>query len=147
MKILLIGSEGQLGKSLIKAIPKDLELIESNKKNLNLENGNSIITSLKTINPDWVINCGAYTSVDKAEFEKKITFKINGMGPYFLAKYLKDIGGKLVQISSDFVFDGESNKAYNTDHPLRPINVYGESKAMAENLLTSKESNFDDIFF
>ena len=151
MRILITGAQGQLGRTLKKTAPnkiinKQITLIFKSKNELDLSDEKSCRDVIKKYKPEWIINCGAYTSVDKAEFEKKITFKINGMGPYFLAKYLKDIGGKLVQISSDFVFDGESNKAYNTDHPLRPINVYGESKAMAENLLTSKESNFDDIF-
>ena len=151
MRILITGAKGQLGRTLKKTNPKmiinkKISLIFKSKNELDLSDEYSCRDVINKYKPEWIINCGAYTSVDKAESEKEIAFNINGMGPYFLAKYLKNIGGKLLQISSDFVFDGESNRAYKTDHPLKPINVYGESKAMAENLLTNKESNFENIF-
>jgi len=151
MRILVTGAQGQLGRTLKKTNPKkivnkQISLIFKSKNELDLSDEYSCREVIKKYKPEWIINCGAYTSVDKAESEKNIAFNINGRGPYFLAKYLKKIGGKLIQISTDFVFDGESNKAYNIDHPLKPINVYGESKAMAENLLTNKESDFDNIF-
>ena len=151
MRILITGAQGQLGRTLKKTNPqiivnKQISLIFKSKNELDLSDEYSCRDVIKTYKPAWIINCGAYTSVDKAESEKKIAFNVNGRGPYFLAKYLKEIGGKLIQISTDFVFDGESNKAYKTNHPLKPLNVYGESKAMAENLLTCKESEFDNIF-
>ena len=151
MRILITGAQGQLGRTLKKTNPKkimnkQISLFLKSKNELDLSDEYSCREVIKKYKPEWIINCGAYTSVDKAESEKKIAFNINGRGPYFLAKYLKEIGGKLIQISTDFVFDGESNRAYKIDHPLKPINVYGESKAMAETLLKSKELDFDNIF-
>ena len=144
MKILITGSEGQLGKSLALTNPlkiKDDELVifKVNKEELDLSNEFSCKYIIEKIQPDWVINCGAYTAVDKAEREKSLAFQINGNGPYYLAKYLKNHGGKLIHISSDFVFDGKSNKPIEIDHPLNPINVYGESKAYGEKLLVREQ--------
>ena len=151
MKVLITGAEGQLGKTLIKKKPveifnKEIRLIYLSKKELDLSNELSCKELIKKYSPDWVINCGAYTSVDKAESQKEIANAVNSKGPYYLAKYLKEIKGKLIQISTDFVFNGESNKAYEIDHPIKPINAYGESKAQAERYLTKKEYNFENIY-
>lgn len=141
MKILLIGSKGQLGKSLSKTIPKDLELIESDKNNLNLENKNSIITSLKTISPDWVINCGAYTDVDKAENEKNLALQINAYALKTVSETLLETKGRLLHISTDFVFDGERSSPYPTNHPRKPLNIYGLSKSKGEEYIEKILSN------
>ena len=151
MKVLITGAEGQLGETLIKTKPpeiinKEIILISLSKKDLDLSNELSCKELIKKHNPDWVVNCGAYTSVDKAESQKEIANAVNARGPYYLAKYLKEINGKLIQISTDFVFNGESNKAYEIDHPIDPINAYGESKAQAERYLTKKEYEFENIF-
>ena len=151
MKILITGSNGQLGKALNKnkleiIESKNIQLINTLKSDLDLSNELSCIESIEKYNPDWVINCGAYTSVDKAEFESEKAYKINSYGPYFLAKILKKTGGKLIHISTDFVFDGKSNLAYKVEDKINPINTYGKTKALGENLLTNKENNFKDIF-
>lgn len=151
MKILITGADGQLGKTLIQVKPEKIEkeeisLISKNKKELDLSNEKLCKEVITQYKPDWIINCGAYTAVDKAESQRKLVNKINGSGPFFLAKYLNKFGGKMIQISTDFVFDGSKNKAYKVGDPQNPINVYGESKAISEKLLTNKESNFKNIF-
>ncbi len=107
MRILITGAQGQLGRTLKNTNPKQIvnkkiQLIFKSKAELDLRDEYSCREVIKKYKPVWIINCGAYTSVDKAESEKKIAFDINGRGPYFLAKYLKEIGGKLIQISTDF---------------------------------------------
>ena len=151
MKILITGSNGQLGKALNKnkleiIENKNIQIINTLKSDLDLSNELSCIESIEKFNPDWVINCGAYTAVDKAEFESEKAYKINSYGPYFLAKILKKTGGKLIHISTDFVFDGKSNIAYKVDDRINPINTYGKTKALGENLLIKKENKFRDIF-
>ena len=141
MKILITGSNGQLGKTLIedfKNINKKTQIYiyTPSRKDFNLcSKSNEIISFIDKLNPDWVINCGAYTSVDKAEFESEKAYKINSYGPYFLAKILQKTGGKLIHISTDFVFDGKSNIAYNVEDKINPINTYRKTKALGENLL------------
>ena len=149
MKILITGAEGQLGKSLALSYPSkikddELTIIRANREVLDLSKESSCKNIIEKIKPDWVLNCGAYTAVDQAEREKNLAFKVNGNGPYYLAKFLKENGGKLIHISSDFVFDGKNNKPYEIDHPLNPINVYGKSKAYGEKLLMS-DQNLDNF--
>ncbi len=149
MNILITGIAGQLGQHLILKKPskinsEEINIIGTSRRELDLGDESACRELILKINPDWVINCGAYTAVDKAESEKEIANLINGKGPYFIAKYLSETGGKLLHISTDFVFDGNNNEAYEINHPLNPINAYGESKALAEKLLIS-ENNFENI--
>ncbi len=151
MKVLITGANGQLGRALNKnkfELDKhqDLKIFNTTKSDLDLGNELSCRKAIEKYNPDWVINCGAFTAVDKAEIESKKAYKVNGYGPYFLAKKLQQTGGKLIHISTDFVFDGKSNKAYKVNDPINPINTYGKSKAMGEQFLTKKENNFKNIF-
>ena len=135
MKILLVGSSGQLGKSIIQKRPQNIQLLIPNKMEFNLRNGIECYRYIISNKPDWVINSGAYTNVDKAEEEKKLAYTINSEGPQFIAKALREIGGKLLQISTDYVFNGEQNSPYLPNQSLSPINTYGKTKAIAEGIL------------
>ena len=87
---------------------------------------------MKSIRPDWVINCGAYTFVDQAERNIEEAFKINSLAPKIIANALKSVGGKFLQISTDFVFNGTKKSPYIPTDKINPINIYGKSKALAE---------------
>ena len=144
MKILLTGGSGQLGKSIIKLKPLNIDLITPDRSKLDLSKTESCIKFVKKEKPDWIINCGAFTNVDKAESEKDNVFLINYEAPKNFSKVLSDYGGKLLHISSDYVFDGCKNKPYLTNDKVNPQNVYGYSKALAEQsikeILTEKNS-------
>lgn len=150
MKILITGSSGQLGKSLALTRPLEIgnaevKVIKTTREEFNISDKLSCEENIMKYKPDWIINCGAYTAVDKAEREKNIANEINGNAPYLLAKTLKEIGSNLIHISTDFVFDGCNNKAYKKDHPVNPINAYGESKAIGEKLLL-EDSDLENFF-
>ena len=132
MKILLTGGSGQLGKSIIKLKPLHVDLIAPDRSKLDLAETESCIKFVKEEKPDWIINCGAFTNVDKAESEKKNVLLINHEAPKNFSKVLSDYGGKLLHISSDYVFDGCKNKPYLTNDKVNPQNIYGYSKALAE---------------
>jgi len=132
MKVLITGSKGQLGRSLIKTKPEYISVIPTIKNNLNLLKKESIYKYIEHENPDWIINCAAYTNVDKAEEEKKLAYEINANGPKEISRVLKNIGGNLLQISTDFVFDGKNNQPYKTLDIKNPINYYGYSKSIGE---------------
>lgn len=132
MKIVLIGSSGQLGRSIIKYAPKNIDLITPDRFQLDLNKRKECYEYILDISPDWVINSGAYTNVDKAELEQELAFEINAKGPESIAKAVSKIGGKLLQISTDYVFDGRQNMPYKVSQNISPINFYGQTKAKGE---------------
>lgn len=135
MKVLLTGSEGQLGFSIQKLIPKGIELLSLNKNEFDLSKISKIKNNLENIRPDFIINCGAYTNVDMAEDEKKKVMNINAESVREISLYLKKNGGNLIQISTDYVFDGLKSSAYKVDDKVSPLNQYGKSKAKAEKFI------------
>ncbi len=137
MKILLVGSSGQVGKSIIQKCPKNIQLLTPDKMEFDLKSGVKCYEYIIANKPDWVINSGAYTNVDKAEREKDLAYKVNSEGPQYIAKAVQLIEGKLLQISTDYVFNGEQNKPYLPNQKLTPINTYGRSKAKAEELISN----------
>ena len=132
MKIILIGSTGQLGREIVKNSPKDINLITPSRLEFDLTNTNECYKYILNLSPDWIINSGAYTNVEQAEKEQKTAYKINALGPQILAQALSKSGGKLLHISTDYVFSGEQNYPYKTDQKVSPINTYGFSKAKGE---------------
>ncbi len=133
MKVLITGSQGQLGKELLKNIPHDIEVIAADRKTFNLLDLKDCREFIFDNKPDWIINAAAYTAVDLAEDEEEKAILINGEAPTEIANALKKTGGKLLQISTDFVFDGKSSSPYKFDDEPNPINIYGKSKLLGEN--------------
>jgi dTDP-4-dehydrorhamnose reductase len=85
--------------------------------------------------PDWVLNAGAYTAVDRAESEPELAMAVNAAAPEAFARALADRGGRMLQLSTDFVFAGDQGHPYRPDQPPRPLGVYGASKAEGERRL------------
>ena len=135
MKILLTGSTGQLGQAIILQKPKDHQILFPKRNELDLSDHLSCKKYIEFNKPDIIINCGAYTNVDLAEKEKELCYAINTSAPVTFAKILNDYGGNLLQISTDYVFDGQKNSAYKENDERNPISQYGYSKAKAEELL------------
>ncbi|NQY33230.1 MAG: dTDP-4-dehydrorhamnose reductase [Coraliomargarita sp.] len=94
---------------------------------------------LPSIPPDLIINAAAYTAVDKAESEEQIARAVNSDAVRVMAQFMKMAGGKLVHVSTDFVFDGNSARAYRPDDKCAPISVYGQTKALGEAHLTASD--------
>ncbi|MBK17126.1 MAG: dTDP-4-dehydrorhamnose reductase [Prochlorococcus sp. SP3034] len=135
MKVLLTGTTGQLGQEIIKAKPSFVELIAPTRRELDLADTESCRRAVQLHQPDWVINSGAYTAVDKAEDEKELAMSINAIAPKMFSEELSKTGGKLLQLSTDFVFDGKQNFPYKTDQKKNPIGVYGATKAAGEDYI------------
>ena len=132
MKIILIGASGQLGRHLIKSCPKNVDLFCPTKNEIDLSQTKRCFEYIIKVSPDWVINSAAYTNVEKAETDQEMAFKINALGPQMIAKALSKSGGKLLQISTDYVFSGSQNHPYEVSQSISPINFYGISKAKGE---------------
>ena len=135
MKILLTGSSGQLGSSIVELKPKGINIFTPDRNKLNLLDPEKCFQAVLDLKPDWIINCGAYTSVDAAEINSKNAFIINSEAPKTFAKALKITGGKLLQISTDYVFNGKQNFPYLNTQEKDPISIYGKSKAWAKTIL------------
>ena len=140
MKILITGTNGQLGKALIHTKPikinnKNITLITPKRNELNLLNHKECKALIEKINPSWIINSAAYTNVDKAEKEIEVAKSINTNSVDLFTKSLKETNGKLLQISTDYVFSGTKNTPYQTHDIRNPINVYGKTKADGEKII------------
>ncbi len=134
MKVLVIGSDGQLGLEFqkISGIYDSLTWVFSNIKTLDLSISDSISSFLNNINPSIIINCAAYTSVDKAEAESKLAYIINYKAVDIISRWTRDNNKKLVHISTDYVFDGLSKLPLSENSKTKPINEYGRSKLKGE---------------
>ena len=135
MKILLTGSSGQLGRKLISSKPKDVNLITPSSKELDLRDIESCYKYVINLRPDWIINSAAFTAVDNAESQKQDAYKINALAPKSLAKALKYTGGKIIQISTDYVFNGKNNIPYLTSQKKIQYPFMGRAKLMEKKLL------------
>jgi len=147
MRILLTGSSGQLGQALRASLPTRLagepvELIATARKpepaqgviGLDLANPDACRAAVASHRPDWVLNAGAYTAVDRAESEPALAHAVNASAPQNCAEALASISdsSRLLQISTDFVFSGEQGHPYRPEDPHNPVNAYGASKAAGE---------------
>ncbi|NNC94758.1 MAG: dTDP-4-dehydrorhamnose reductase [Chitinophagales bacterium] len=137
-KILVTGGKGQLAKSLEAASFDDKTIFLHEKENLNITDEAQINDALGSGKYDYVVNCAAYTAVDDAEDNAERAFAINSKAAGLLAKACATNSIKLVHISTDFVFNGESSVPYKETDETAPINVYGRSKLDGEkNILAS----------
>ncbi|GAC1592560.1 MAG: dTDP-4-dehydrorhamnose reductase [Ginsengibacter sp.] len=135
--ILVTGSNGQLGKELQRlcVLYEQYDFIFASRDFLPIDNYKSLKKLFTEHQIDYCINCAAYTAVDKAESEKELAFRINGEAVGNLASLCRDHQCKLIHISTDYVFNGESDLPYKEDHSIDPQNVYGASKLRGEELV------------
>lgn len=132
MKVLLTGREGQLGTGLQASLPAGVALIATGRSELNLADAAACRQAVLEHRPDWVLNAGAYTAVDRAESEPDQALAINAGAPQAFAEALAETGGRLLQVSTDFVFNGAQGSPYRPDQALDPLGVYGATKAAGE---------------
>jgi dTDP-4-dehydrorhamnose reductase len=132
IKVLLTGKDGQLGRALQQNAPEGIELVPVGRDELDLADPTACREAVRRLRPDWVLNAGAYTAVDKAEDEPELALAVNAGAPEAFAAALDEIGGRLLQVSTDFVFDGQQGHPYRPEQPTRPLGVYGRTKAEGE---------------
>ena len=135
MKVLLTGAGGQLGQALCDSVPQGLELIATGRQQLNLADAQACRAAVEQHRPDWVLNAGAYTAVDKAESEPELAQAVNAGAPRAFAEALAERGGRLLQVSTDFVFNGQQGHPYQSTQLRQPLGIYGSSKAAGEEAL------------
>ena len=133
-RILVTGANGQLGSELAVLAENypNHEWVFADRKQISLDNLELLKKQLSEIQPNIILNCGAYTAVDKAETEREIAFTVNNSAVEVIAKYALENKVKLIHISTDYVFDGTSSIALDEVAETKPINIYGESKLAGE---------------
>ncbi|MGB5584549.1 MAG: dTDP-4-dehydrorhamnose reductase [Gammaproteobacteria bacterium] len=134
MRVLVTGATGQLGSDFCElAEHNGLEVLKPTRAEFDLEQGgDDIRRTITQSQADWVVNCAAYTDVDKAEYEADRAFKINRDAVRAIAQAVSDTGGRLMHISTDFVFNGYQHTPYTENDHAEPLNVYGKSKLEGE---------------
>jgi dTDP-4-dehydrorhamnose reductase len=135
IKVMLTGKDGQLGKALVEKIPAGVKIVVLGRQELDLSNKEACHNAVLEHRPDWVLNAGAYTAVDRAESEPDLAMAVNAVAPEAFAQALGEVGGHLLQVSTDFVFNGTQSHPYHPDQPVDPISVYGATKAEGERLV------------
>ena len=139
-KILITGANGQLGnefRALSNRYPEHA-FIFLTRQELSIADATNVTEVLQQHHPDWVVNCAAYTAVDKAESEKDIAMSVNAEAAGVLASVCAELNAKFIHISTDYVFDGSSAAPYREDASTGPINTYGLTKLRGEQLVLEK---------
>ena len=140
MKLFVTGAAGQLGHDIIKEAEKrgheavGTDLGERwNGLQMDITDAEAVSRTIREINPDIVYHCAAWTAVDAAEDAQEIVFKVNALGTRNIAEACKEVGCKMVYISTDYVFDGQGTEPWQPDcKDYAPLNVYGQSKLAGE---------------
>lgn len=133
MKWLITGAAGMVGTDLRNELAsRGEEVVALAKSDLDITNHDEIVRRVSAARPDVIVNCAAYTKVDLAEAEESLANAINGSAVEFLADAADRVDAQLIQLSTDFVFDGSSSRPYDVNDPTAPLSAYGRSKLIGE---------------
>ncbi len=141
MKVLLLGSTGQLGLALQATRPEHVSLTVAGRSHVDLANPAAVEDFVSDNGADLVINAAAYTAVDKAESEEELAFKINAQSVGAMAAAAARKGARFIHVSTDYVFDGRKAGLYDPDDATSPIGAYGRTKLEGEKLARSRCPN------
>lgn len=149
-KIIVTGCNGQLGRAINKELGATgkYEIVNTDVFQgegitpLDITNVDAVLDLARTVKPSAIINCAAYTAVDKQESDIDLSYKINAIGPRNLAIASTEVGARLVHVSTDYVFDGAANKPYIEFDKTGPVSVYGKTKLAGEELVKQFAKEF-----
>ena len=131
VKVLITGAEGQVGAALQATAPADCTIVALARRELDITSAAAVDERAERERPDWIFNAAAYTAVDRAEADADRALRVNTDGPAVLANAAQRLC-RVLQLSTDFVFDGERSTPYRPDAPTGPLNVYGATKLRGE---------------
>lgn len=134
MRILVTGSNGQLGSEIVALQPQEThhQWFNLDINELDITDKNAVEQFVVNNKIDGIINCAAYTNVDKAEEDVALCYKVNRDAPQYLAQAIEKVGGFIIHISTDYVFDGTNNIPYTEQDKPNPVTIYGKSKIEGE---------------
>jgi dTDP-4-dehydrorhamnose reductase len=133
MKVLVTGAGGQLGRELVRLAPPQAEVRAVDRADLDISDAAAVAQIVGQVAPAVIINAAAYTAVDKAEQEPSAALRVNAEGARLLARAAHALQVcRMVQVSTDYIFDGSSSRPYRPGHAPHPLGVYGRSKLEGE---------------
>lgn len=130
--IWVTGAAGMLGRELCEALAAAGYDYAATDRELDILDPVAVLAYARERRPGWIVNCAAYTAVDRAEDEEALATRLNADGPAHLAAAARDIGARLLHISTDYVFAGDGTRPYLESDPVRPLGAYGRGKALGE---------------
>lgn len=131
MKVLVLGG-GQVATAVVSSAPSGHDLIGKRRTDLDIVDAAAVERCIAVLKPDWIINAAAYTAVDLAEDQTAQAFAVNDTAVGTLSRAAAKHGSRLLHLSTDFVFDGDANRAYSVSDRTNPLSVYGSSKVGGE---------------
>lgn len=133
-RVIILGANGLLGSSLIRHLSEDpgLSVRRYDRNQINLADPLLVDETLNKLEFDWLINCAAYTAVDDCEIQSGHAYLINGHAPGQIARICAAKGARMIQFSTDYVFDGNKGAPYTEEDEPNPISIYGRSKLIGE---------------
>jgi dTDP-4-dehydrorhamnose reductase len=143
MKVLVLGAGGQVARAVAARVPEGHHVVVKTRSELDITDEAAVAAAFAAERWDWIVNGAAYTAVDLAEKEPEKAHRINGHAVGILARHAARNGARLIHLSTDFVFDGRSNRAYLPTDRTQPLSVYGASKQAGEH--EALESGGDPI--
>ncbi|GAO55348.1 dTDP-4-dehydrorhamnose reductase [Novosphingobium sp. MD-1] len=132
MKALIVGANGQLGRSLAANAPEGVAVVAHGSDTLDITDADAVRASVEAQRPDFLFNAAAYTAVDKAESDEAAALAVNATAVGHLAAAARAAGARFIHVSTDFVFDGRQGIPYAPDAPTAPIGAYGRTKLAGE---------------
>jgi dTDP-4-dehydrorhamnose reductase len=138
-RIIVTGVKGQLGFDCVRELAKRdyTNVLGIDKDELDITDEKAVKEFFRREKPEVIMHNAAWTAVDKAEEMKEAVYKVNALGPKYIAEAAKEVGAKMVYISTDYVFDGKGDKPFEVDDPKKGLSTYGLTKSQGEDFVTS----------
>jgi dTDP-4-dehydrorhamnose reductase len=143
MKLLIVGADGQLGTDMARVLALLAAVTALTSHDLDIANRPILKQAIESARPDVVVNCAAWTAVDRAETEPDAAYRVNVLGARNVAQAARRVGARVVYFSTDYVFDGAATEPYDEDAPTGPLSVYGRTKLQGEQ--ATREANPDHL--
>lgn len=138
MRVMVTGAQGQLGFDCVKWLEAHhIPCCGVDLDDFDLTDGNAVMQAIAAWKPDAIIHCGAYTQINRAETQPEVCIAVNGMGTLNVVRAALHVGAKLLYVSADYVFSGQGDLPYGTNHHPAPMTIYGLSKAQGEEAIRS----------
>jgi dTDP-4-dehydrorhamnose reductase len=143
VKLLVVGADGQLGSDVVRLLSPTVDVTARVMDELDVTDRAALREVIEASHPEVVVNCAAYTAVDRAETEQDAAYRVNVLGARNVAQAAQRVGARVVYFSTDYIFDGMATEPYDEEAPTGPLSVYGRTKLLGEQ--ATREANPDHL--